>query len=73
MSYKNLFTVCAIFILFTILSFGFINRIEPVEAETKNNCTYIGSVGTVAYSYCIDPDTGIEFIASSNGYMEIIK
>lgn len=45
-----------------------------VKGESlENHCTYIGSVGNVAYGYCIDPNTNLEFIGSSNGYMEIVK
>lgn len=62
------FIFCAVFIVYGL------TIDESVSAESlENHCDYIGSVGNVAYGYCIDPNTGLEFIGSSNGYMEIIK
>lgn len=62
------------FIFMLVLSLiGFSNIGKPAQAASENNCLYIGSVGTVAYGYCQDPNTGLEFIGSSNGYMEIIE
>lgn len=61
------------FILMLVISVIGFNMSESVQAASENNCLYIGSVGTVSYGYCEDPNTGLEFIGSSNGYMEIIE